>query len=203
MLKFRRISAALAGLFVLAAIPAGGRADQGPRNVVFLAAPDTTAAKKLAERLEQAVRDDLIWIESYAIVARDARGRLEVKEAWEREPPAALRPGFGASLTGLAAVLGGLTGLLIERGEDAGLGYIAGSAVARTKKPEWPDAPPVWPEEFDDDVSRLARGVQPGQTALVAVIEERLPAAGAVVDFDKLRARQRLEREIPVLKTAR
>jgi uncharacterized membrane protein len=193
----------LAAALALAGFPAGVCAGTGPKNVVFLAARDTADAKKLVERLEQGVRDDLIWMESYAIVARDARGRLEVKEQWEREPPKALPPGFGAGLTGMAAVLGGVVGLFFERGENAGLGYITGNAAARPKKPDWPGAPSVWPEEFDDDVSRLARGVQPGQAALIAVIEERLPPTGVVVDFDKLRARQQLEREIPVLKTVR
>lgn len=204
MLRSRRISAAvLAGLLVQATAPARVRADQSPKNVVFLAARDTAAAKKLVERLEQGVRDDLIWIASYAIVARDAGGQLEVKEEWERKPPATLPPGFGAGLTGLAAVLGGVVGLFFERGDDAGLGYITGSAASRPRKPDWPGAPSVWPQEFDEDVSRLVRGVQPGQTALIAVIEERLPSTSAIEDFDKLRARQQLEREIPVLKTVR
>jgi hypothetical protein len=204
MLKIRRIStAAMAGLFVLSAIPAGVRADPGRKNVVFLAARDGTDAKRLVGRLEQAVRDDVILMESYAIVARDSRGRLEVKEEWEKAPAKALPPGFGAGLTAVAAVFGALAGLLVERGEDAGIGFIAGSAASRPTKPEWPDAPSVWPEEFDEEVMRLARGIQPGQTALIAVIDERVPTTGTVVDFDKLRARQELDREIPVLKTAR
>jgi hypothetical protein len=203
MSKIRRISAgALAGLLALSVLPARGRADQGPKNVVFLAARDTPAAERLVQRLEQAVHDDLIWMDWYAIVERDARGHLAVKEEWEKAPGKKVPPGFGAGLTALAAVLGGVVGLLFERGEDAGIGFISGSAAAPNKKPDWPDAPPVWPEEFNEDVSRLAHGVQPGQSALIAVIEERLPPGGAV-DFDKLRARQQLEREIPVLKTAR
>ena len=199
----RALISVLAGVLALAGLPAGGRADPGPKNVVFLAARDTTGAKKLVERLEEGVRDDLIWIESYRIVARDARGNLEVKEDWKRKPPAALPPGFGVGMTGLVAVLGGVAGLLVERGDDAGLGFITGSAASRPRKPEWSGAPSVWPEEFDDAVNRLAGGVRSGQTALIAVIEERLPTDGAVVDIDKVRARQQLEREVPVLKTAR
>src|SRR5262245_22958020 len=103
----RRISrgliSVLAGLVALPVIPAVGRADPGPKNVVFLAARDTAGAKKLVERLEQGVRDDLIWIDSYAIVARDAGGRLDVKEHWQRKPSATLPPGFGAGVIGLAA----------------------------------------------------------------------------------------------------
>jgi hypothetical protein len=198
----RSLVSALAGVLTLSALPAAGWA-AGPKNVVFLAAPDTTGAKKLVERLEQAVRDDLIWIESYTIVARDVRGRLDVKEDWQRKPPAAVPPGFGAGVIGLAAVLGAVAGLLVERGENAGIGFIAGSGAAPTRKPDWPGAPPVWPEDFNDAVDRLAIGVRPGQTALIAVIEERLPTDGINVDMDKARARQQLEREIPVLKTAR
>jgi hypothetical protein len=199
----RSLVSALAGLVALSALPGASRADPGPKNVVFLAARDTTGAKKLVERLEEGVRDNLIWIESYTIVARDARGTLEVKEDWQRKPAAALPPGFGVGMTGLLAVLGGVAGLLVERGDDAGLGFITGSAASRTRKPEWPGAPPVWPEAFDDAVNRLAGGVRPGQTALIAVIEERLPTDGTVVDIDKVRAREQLEREVPVLKTAR
>lgn len=199
----RSLASTLAGLVALSALPGAGRADPGPKNVVFLAARDTTGAKQLVERLEEAVRDDLIWIESYTIVARDVRGNLEVKEDWQRKPPAALAPGFGVGMTGLVAVLGAVAGLLVERGEDAGIGFITGSAASRTRKPEWSGAPSVWPEEFDEGVNRLAGGVRPGQTALIAVIEERLPTDGAVVDIDKVRARQQLEREVPVLKTAR
>jgi len=143
----RSLVSALAGVLTLSALPAAGWA-AGPKNVVFLAAPDTTGAKKLVERLEQAVRDDLIWIESYTIVARDVRGRLDVKEDWQRKPPAALPPGFGAGMIGLAAVLGAVAGLLVERGENAGIGFIAGSGAAPTRKPDWPGAPPVWPEDF-------------------------------------------------------
>jgi len=198
----RGLVTALAGLVALAALPGAGRAAAGPKNVVFLAARDTAGAEKMVERLEQAVRDDLIWMERYRIVARDAAGRLEVKEDWQRKPAATLPPGFGAGVIGLAAVLGAVAGLLIERGENAGIGFIAGSGAPPPRKPDWPGAPPVWPEDFNDAVDRLARGVRPGQTALIAVIEERLPD-GINVDLDKVRARQELEREIPVLKTAR
>ena len=199
----RALITALAGLVALAALPGAGRANPGPKNVVFLAAPDTAGAEKMVERLEQAVRDDLIWMERYRIVARDASGRLEVKEDWQRKPAATLPPNFGAGVTGLVAVLGAVAGIMVERGEDAGIGFITGSAASLPRKPDWPGAPSVWPEEFDDAVNRLAGGVRPGQTALIAVIEERLPTDGAVVDIDRVRARQDLEREIPVLKTAR
>src|SRR5262245_7748709 len=101
----RGLACVLTAAVTLVGLPAGGRPETGPKNVVFLAARDTAAAKELVERLEQGVRDNVIWIDSYAIVARDARGRLEVKEEWEREPPKALPPGIGAGLTGLAAVL--------------------------------------------------------------------------------------------------
>src|SRR6476646_9583156 len=97
----RRLRTALAGLVALAVLPGAGQANPGPKNVVFLAAPDTAGAEKMVERVEQGVRDDLIWMERYRIVARDAGGRLEVKEDWQRKPAAPLPPGFGAGVTGL------------------------------------------------------------------------------------------------------
>jgi hypothetical protein len=205
MLRIRPISAAaLAGLLALAAIPARGRADQGPRNVIVVGGPDGTAAQNAVVRLEQAVRDDLIWMESYVIVARDARGRLEVTEDWQRKPSGPPPPNLGPNVAGLVATLGFMAGFLTASDTAAELGYVSGAAFAPRVKPSpWSDAPPRGPEVFEDQVSRLEHAVPPGQTALIAVIEERVPTDGVNVDLDKARARQQLERELPALKTAR
>ena len=204
MMKIRSIVAALAGLFVVAAIPARARADTGPRNVVYVAAGDATAANDAVKRLEQAVRDDLIWMESYVIVARDARGHLAVKEDWERKPAGPPPANLGPNVAALMATLGFMAGFLTASDTGAELGYVSGAAFApRVKPTPWGDAPPRGPEVFEDDVDRLEQAVRPGETALIAVIEERLPPQGLVVDIDKVRARQQLERELPVVKTAR
>ena len=205
MLRIRRISAAaLAGLLALAAMPAAGRADQGPRNVIFVSGSGATAAEKAVARLEQAVRDDLIWMEAYVIVARDARGRLEVKQDWQRKPSGSPPKNLGSNVAGLVATLGFMAGFLTASDTAAEMGYVSGAAFAPRVKPSpWEDAPPRGPEVFEEDVSRLEDTVLPGQTALIAVIEERVPTAEGVVDLDKARAREQLERELPAVKTAR
>ena len=205
MLRLRRISAAaLAGLLALAAMPAAGRADQGPRNVIFVSGSGATAAEKAVARLEQAVRDDLIWMEAYVIVARDARGRLEVKQDWQRKPSGSPPKNLGSNVAGLVATLGFMAGFLTASDTAAEMGYVSGAAFAPRVKPSpWEDAPPRGPEVFEEDVSRLEDTVLPGQTALIAVIEERVPTAEGVVDLDKARAREQLERELPAVKTAR
>lgn len=205
MLRIRWTStAALAALLALAAIPVSSRADQGPRNVIFVRGTGTTAAEKAVARLEQAVRDDLIWMESYVIVARDAGGRLTVKEDWQRQPSGPPPENLGPNVAGLMATLGFMTGFLTASDTAAEIGYISGAAFAPRVKPSpWGDAPPRGPEVFEDEIDRLQQAVLPGQTALIAVIEERVPTAQGTVDLDKARARQQLDRELPALKTAR
>lgn len=205
MLRIRRISAAaLAGLLALAAMPAIGRADQGPRNVIFVSGSGGTAAEKAIARLEQGVRDDIIWMEAYVIVARDARGHLDVRQDWQRKPSGSPPKNLGPNVAGLVATLGFMAGFLTASDTAAELGYVSGAAFAPRVKPSpWGDAPSRGPEVFEDELTRLEDAVMPGQTALIAVIEERVPTAEGVVDPDKARARAQLERELPALKTAR
>jgi uncharacterized membrane protein len=142
--------------------------------VVFANESDAYAG---ARALEQLHADGRISLYSSAVVAKDAKGKVSIKEAVARGP---IGTGIGMAVGALIGVLGGPAGMA--------LGAAAGTLVGALRD--------YWVAGVDIDfVEEVEESLQPGKLAVVAELDEdwviavdnAMEAAGGVV-FRRARA---------------
>jgi uncharacterized membrane protein len=124
-----------------------------PVQIVVAAFKDEQAASKVLDQLKQAKKDGMIKIVDAAVLTKDAKGKLRIKET------ADMRGGKGA-------VIGGVTGAVI--GVLAGpVGWAAvGGAVIGGLAAKLHDG------GFKDErLKKLGESLGPGNSAIVAVVE--------------------------------
>jgi len=150
-----------------------------PIQVIVAAFKEETAADEALQTLKEAKKERLIGIQDAAILRRDEKNQLHIKET------ADLGGGKGAAIGGL---LGGVIGLI---GGPAGvvLGGAAGAAVGGL-------AAKLFDAGISDDrLEEIGKGLKPGTSAIIAIIEhrwvaeieEQLALAGADVLTEALR----------------
>lgn len=128
-----------------------------PLQVIVAAFQEEDAADETLNTLKEAKRENLISIDNAAVIKKDEDGKLHIKET------ADLGGGKGA---GIGALVGGVIGLLAgPLGVAAGgaLGAAVGGLTAK-----------LYDGGFEDDRLReIGTSLQPGTSAIVAVIEHR------------------------------
>jgi uncharacterized membrane protein len=150
-----------------------------PIQIIVAAFKEETAADEALQTLKEAKKERLIGIQDAAILRRDEKNQLHIKET------ADLGGGKGATIGG---VLGGVIGLI---GGPAGvvLGGAAGAAVGGL-------AAKLFDAGISDDrLEEIGKGLKPGTSAIIAIIEhkwvaeieEQLALAGADVLTEALR----------------
>jgi uncharacterized membrane protein len=151
-----------------------------PIQLIVAAFNEEKAADQALEALKQAKKEKLIGILDAAVIRRDEKNKLHLKET------ADVGGGKGALVGGaLGAVLGliaGPAGLLVGAAAGALTGGVAGKAI---------DAGIP-----DDRLKEIGEALKPGTSAIVAIIEHRwvaeieneLAAAGAQVMTEALKA---------------
>jgi uncharacterized membrane protein len=126
-----------------------------PVQVIVAAFKDEGAASEALKSLEDAKKDKLIDIEDAAVIVKDAQGKVTIRET------ADMRAGKGLTI---GAITGGVVGLLAGPvGWAAVGGGVIGGLAAKLKDGGFPD----------DKLRKLATGLTPGSSALVAVIDHR------------------------------
>lgn len=180
--------AAWAAAFVVALTAAEPRslADDGPPAVLCGIFRDEARADSALERLKQSEEQGLLAIDAYTVLAKGADGVVSRRIDFPSEVPGTGDPLRGAAA--VAAVLGGVVGLLVGRWEGGFIGYVGG--IEETT-PE-PDVDPV--------LEGVEESVEPGQAMVIARVREKA-GLDASPDLRPLRARQRLERDLPTLRT--
>jgi len=151
---------------------------QAPTQVILAAFKDENGADAALAQLKGAQKEHLIAISNVAVLRKDQEGKLHIKE------PTDMGAGRGAVIGG---VLGGLTGLVFGPIGLAAVGGAAiGGVIARLRDSGFKD----------DRLRQLGENLQPGSSAILAVIEHiwvtelqtELEKAGADVVTEELGA---------------
>jgi uncharacterized membrane protein len=146
-----------------------------PIQLIVAAFQDEKAAKEALKALKKAQKEKLIKIENAAVLHKDAKGKLHIKET------ADMGGKKGATLGGVAgAAIGLIAGpaLLVP----AAVGALVGGLSAKLRDSGFSDA----------RLQALGEGLKPGSSAIVAVVEhtwvEQVKQALAQAEADLLTA---------------
>lgn len=131
-----------------------------PVEVIVAAFQDENGAKEALNELKQAKHQGLIKIDDAAVISKDAKGKLHIKET------ADMSTGKGA---GIGAVIGGVVGL-IAGPVGVGLGAAAGAAIGGIAAHG--DA-----GIKDERLETIGAGLEPETSAIVAIVEHKWVAA--------------------------
>jgi uncharacterized membrane protein len=125
-----------------------------PVQLIVAAFKDEKAAGEALKALKEASRQKLIKIENAAVLTKDAKGKLHIKETHD------MGGGKGAALGGVA---GGAIGLIAGAALAApvAVGALIGGLAAKMRDSGFSDA----------RLKKLGEGLKPGSSAIVAVVE--------------------------------
>src|SRR5512139_3087467 len=149
-----------------------------PVQLIVAAFKDEQTAKEALKVLKQAQREKLIKIDNAAVLLKDEKGKLHIKET------ADMGGGKGAAIGGVA---GGVIGLLAGPVGWAALGgAVIGGLAAKMKDGGFKD----------ERLKKLGEGLGPGNSAIVAVVEhtwvreveKQMAEAGADVVTEQISA---------------
>ncbi len=129
--------------------------NNNPMQVVIAAFNDEKSAKEALKALNQAKRSGLIDIQDAAILRRDAKNKLHVKDIHE------MTTGKGAMV---GAVTGGVIGLLAGPLVVAGAaGALVGALASKLRDTGF----------SNQRLQQIGDGLKPGSSAIIAVIEHK------------------------------
>jgi len=125
-----------------------------PVQLIVAAFKDEKSAGEALKALKEASRQKLIRIENAAVLTKDAKGKLHIKETHD------MGGGKGAALGGVA---GGAIGLIAGAALAApiAVGALIGGLAAKMRDSGFSDA----------RLKKLGEGLTPGSSAIVAVVE--------------------------------
>ena len=127
-----------------------------PVQLIVAAFQDEKSADEALKQLKQAKRDKLIGIVDAAVLRKDAKGKLHIKET------ADMGGGKGAAIGGVAgAAIGLIAGpaLLVP----VAVGALIGGLAAKLSDSGFPQ----------QRLKMIGEGMQPGSSAIVAVVEHK------------------------------
>jgi uncharacterized membrane protein len=155
--RIRGTVAAAALLALMGTVATQGvRADDDDnRRLVFAAYKSETAAKDAFKTLKAADDKDAIDIESYAVISKGLDGKVKVKDQRKKGARA------GAVVGAVVGLLGGPVGVAVGAAAGGTAGYLTGNAVGMSK----------------DTVEKIKSSLQPGESAIIAVVEEEWGSA--------------------------
>ncbi|MBE2220506.1 MAG: DUF1269 domain-containing protein [Anaerolineae bacterium] len=149
-----------------------------PTELIVAAFQDENGAEAAYKELKQAKKEHLIKIQDAAVIRRDQKNKLHIKDVHD------MGGGKGA---GIGAVVGGAIGLLAGPVVLVGAaGALIGGLAAKMKDGGFPDS----------RLKQIGEGLLPGTSAIVAVIEhtwvadleDALAEAGAQVVTESISA---------------
>ncbi len=144
-----------------------------PIQVIVAAFKDEKSAKSALKELKQAQKAKLIKIENAAVLRKDEKGKLHIKETGD------MSGGQGTALGGVAgAAIGLLAGSLLV--VPAAVGALVGGLTAKLRDSGFSDV----------RLKALGENLTPGSSAIIAVVEhkwvEQVENALAEVEADLL-----------------
>jgi uncharacterized membrane protein len=149
------------------------RAQTQVQTLVFASYDNENGAKDAFQAMKQTQKEGVIRIDSYAVVSKDQKGRVRVQSTQRRGALA------GSVIGALVGLLGGPAGVAVGATAGGGLGYLTGSTVGIPR----------------EDINAIKANLQPGTSAIVAVIDERW-VADLERSLHEAQAKQVLDRKI-------
>ena len=129
---------------------------ENPIQLVVAAFKDEKAAKAALKELKKAQRAKLIKIENAAVLRKDKKGKLHIKETQD------MGGGKGAALGGVGgAAVGLIAGATLAA--PAVVGALVGGLVAKLRDSGFSDT----------RLKAVGEGLTPGSSAIVAVVEHK------------------------------
>ena len=116
---------------------------------------DEITAGNALKDLKQIQKDGIVKVLDAAVLVKDKKGKVSVKETENVEAKSGAL--FGLITGGLIGLLGGVPGVIVGAAAGAGTGGVAASLIDLG-----------FPKEF---LQELQAGLQPGSSALVALVE--------------------------------
>lgn len=150
-----------------------------PVELVVAAFKEEHGAENVLKELKEAKKEKLIGIQDAAVIRRDQNSKIHISETGD------MRGGRGAAI---GAVVGGAIGLLTGPGAiiTGAVGATIGGLAAKLRDSGFPD----------DRLREIGQALEPGTSAIVAVIEhtwvadleQELAAQGAQVMTESIKA---------------
>jgi uncharacterized membrane protein len=147
--------------------------EAAPQTLVYAVYDSETGAKQAFDALKQSQREGVIYIQNFAVVSKDQKGKVHVQSTQKRDA------GAGAIIGALIGLLGGPAGAAAGAVAGGGIGFLTGDAVGIPR----------------DKVDAIKASLTPGTSAIVAVIDERW-AADLTDSLRKAQAKQVLDQRL-------
>ena len=126
-------------------------ADQKAETLVYAVYNGQDTASQVFKTMQSAQKDTGERIESYAVVSKDLKGKVTVRDQRGRDA------GVGAVLGGVIGLVGGPIGVVAGASAGGAAGYLTGDAVGIPR----------------DKVESMKQSLTPDSSALVVVLEDK------------------------------
>jgi uncharacterized membrane protein len=147
---WRVVAVMIAGGIAWATIPA--RAQQTAQSLVYAVYDQETGALDAFKAMQQAQRERVIRMQSYAVISKDTKGKVHVQRSNQKKGTIA-----GTVIGGLIGALGGPAGAAVGATAGGVAGRATGEAVGIPTQ----------------DIKTIKQSLSPGSSALIAVVDER------------------------------
>lgn len=127
-----------------------------PVELIIAAFQDEKGADAVLKELKQAKREKLIGIDNAAVIRKDEKGKIHIKET------AQIGGGKGAAMgAATGAAIGIIAGPLLI--VPAAVGALVGGLAAKARDTGFPD----------ERLEKVGEGLTPGSSAIIAVVEHK------------------------------
>ncbi len=128
-----------------------------PVQLIVAAFQDEKAADDALKQLKSARREKLIGIQDAAVIRRDEKNKLHIKET--ADPGGGRGAAAGGAIGAIIGLIGGPAGVVV----GGAAGALVGGVTAKVIDSGIPD----------DRLKQIGEGLKPGTSAIVAIIEHR------------------------------
>jgi uncharacterized membrane protein len=146
-----RVAVSVAIALTLGVSAIGLRAAARSETLVYAVYPGQDTASQVFKTMKSAQRETGERIESFAIVSKDLKGKVQVLDQRKRDAT------VGAVLGGVIGLVGGPAGVAAGATAGGAVGYLTGNAVGIPR----------------DQVEKMQSSLTPDSSALVVVLDDK------------------------------
>ena len=170
----RGVAASVAAVLVAGTVaPVVRAASDKPETLIYAVYDGQDTASQVFKTMRSAQGETGERIESYAVVSKDLKGKVTVRDQRKRDA------GVGAVLGGVIGLVGGPIGVAAGAAAGGSVGYLTGDAVGIPR----------------DTVESMKQALIPDSSAIVVVLDDRW-VKDVQSDLQKAQAREVIASEI-------